>query len=215
MIHLSIRRAATTSPRTRHNGAIPAVPAESPQSPHAATVTADDAFTGQYRYDQATLTDLYAEGRGLLAEAEGNERRASELLADVDALLGLAARQRVRAADRFRLLKLAELDAVTPEGAAWPSPAPRLPQEPAPVVHFSDNVSFWPPCGAHSEATWQTVNPAEVTCEGCLASMAGARSRLIGEEPRADFGPPRMPVNGWGESPELPDTLTMPAVGAR
>lgn len=165
-------RSATTSPRRRHGGA---TPAESPQPPHAATVpTPGDAFTGQYHYDAATLTGLYAEGRELLSSAEVNEQQANNLLAQIDALLGLAARQRVQAADRFRLLKLAELDAVTPEGAAWPSPAPQVPAEPAPVVHFSDNVSFWPPCGARTEATWQTVNPAAVTCEACLSSMAAA-----------------------------------------
>lgn len=204
---------ATASPRTRHNGATPAESAESPRPPHAATVTPIDAYSGQYRYDQATLTDLYAEGRGLLAEADGNERRANELLADVDALLGLAARQRVRAADRFRLLRLAELDAVTPEGAVWPTAAPQVPQEPPVLEHFHDGILPYAPCG--DGGPFQTSDPSLVTCPACRARLAERMGQPPKAEPRPEWAPPRPPANGWGEQADLPDTLTMPAVGAR
>lgn len=181
---------ATASPRTRHNGTTPDGPVRSPQPPHAATVTATDAFAGQYRYDAATLTGLYAKGRDLLAKADANERRANDLFAEADGLLSTVAHQRAQAADAFRLLRLAELDAVTPEGAAWPVPAPQLPQKAAPVVHFSDNVSFWPPCGARTEATWATVNEAEVTCSACREHL-DSRAQPPGDPWSAPLPPSR------------------------
>lgn len=195
---------ASTSPRTRHHRASTD---QAPQPPHAATVpTPTDLYAGSYRYEAGTIP-------GLREHADKCRETATQREAEANALLASAQRLRIQAADLDRLAALAEQDAQTPDGAQWPTPAPQVPAQPAPVVHFSDRVAFWPPCGARTEATWQSVNPAEVTCPGCLASMAQALP--IGEEPRADFGPPRPPVNGWGESPELPDTLTMPAVGAR
>lgn len=203
------RSTASASPRTRHNGATPPEAAESPQPPHAATVpTPTDLYAGAYRYEAGTIPGLREHAQRRRAQAGTKEQKANQLLSE-------AARDRVLAADLDRLAALAEQDAQTPDGAQWPTPAPQVPAQPAPVVHFSDRVAFWPPCGARTEATWQSVNPAEVTCPGCLASMAQAQASPIGAEPRTDFGPPRPPVNGWGESPELPDTLTMPAVGAR
>lgn len=171
-MRLNFRRSpgANSTPvaRTRHNGATP-VPVESPRPPHAATVTPDEAFAAGYRYDPATIPDLYADAQEMLTRAGLHERQANNLL-------GEAARLRVGAADRLRLVALAELDAATPEGAAWPSPAPQVPQEPAPVYHFSDRVSFWPPCGARTEATWQTVNPAAVTCTACREHLAALQA---------------------------------------
>lgn len=198
------------NPATGRRRAVPSVP---PSQPHAAVVettarpTPTDLYSGGYRYDRSTVPGLREHAEDCLSRAVVAEKKANDLL-------GQAARLRVHAADYFRLAALADLDAETPTSAAWPAPAPQVPAAEL-VVHFSDRVSFWPPCGARTEATWQTVNPAEVTCPGCQSSMAQAQAQPIGEEPRAAFGPPRTGVNGWGEPAQLPDTLTFAKVEAQ
>jgi hypothetical protein len=157
-------------------------------APHAPAVPTTAAFAGQYRYDAATLTSLYAEGRELLTSADVNERQAVELLAQVDALHALAARQRVQAADRFRLLRLAELDAVTPEGAQWPAPAPQVPQAEAPSAGFQPQPSIcvhlapadgsqWGAACDEPDPVWRTSLLADVTCPACQGSPLAAELR--------------------------------------
>lgn len=169
-------------PATRRRRAV-AAPAPVPQPPHAATEpTPTDLFAGGRQYDPTTIPGLYAEHRDLLASAERNERQANDVLADAseraNVLLGLAARQRVQAADRLRLVKLAELDAVTPQGAVWPTPAPQIPQEPPALEHFSGVIGSHALCGSRS--LFQTPNATLVTCPDCLTAMQSP-----GPEPRA------------------------------
>lgn len=152
-----------------------------PQPTRAAPAPAD-LYTGGYQYDPQVIPDLREHAQWCRKQAATKERQANQLLGD-------AARDRVHAADYDRIAVLAEHDATTPPDAAWPVPAPQPPQPAAPVVHFSDQVGFWPPCGARTEATWQTVNPAEVTCEACRAHLAGLAQSSPGAEPRAAWSP--------------------------
>lgn len=186
-----------------------AVPDPVPSAPHAATVpdlTPTDLYAGGYRYDPDTISGLYADADRLTQGAENAEKQANRLLGD-------AARYRVWAADRIRIARLAELDAVTPPDAAWPVPAPQVPAQPPALEHFHNGIGAYAPCGDASP--FQTADPSLVTCPQCQAHLAGLVQRSPGAEPRAAWAPVRTGVDGWGDpQPDLPDTLTMPRVRA-
>jgi len=191
------RRTSATEPPAlprRH-----ARPAEAPQPPHAAPVSAPtDAFAGIHRYDSGTIPGLRAHAARCTEKAEEAEREANRLL-------GQAAHLRVQAADHLRIAGLAELDAQTPPDAMWPLPAPQVPAPAAPIVHFSDNVNFWPPCGEREGATWSSENPADVTCQACLGVLAERRQQSPDEEPRADWAPA---ASQDGDTERLPRVRT-------
>lgn len=186
---------ATTSPRTRHNGATAAESAESPQPPHAATVTtfpplaAPQPFAALYPYLPTTIEQI----RGFIdqcrSEADQDEaaaRHKRETADDYERLLALVAE------DARRQIRQQAGPQGAPVSEGW-RPQPKV------LVHLSREprvLDAQPSaaCGTPSPQ-WMTPHTADVTCLTCIG--------LIDELDE-----------GWAE-PQLPDTLTMPAVGAR